>query len=130
VPDEVVLDQDLQEEVGGALISNVELMLAFDVQDELHSQHPTQQARHPRLSFIVPKSKYVFCFGGGFGFCASFPIIGFSVVFVNVDSCPESEDCECLGSYTSSEEVLHSFGVLFVSHACSPEEGKTCCRGA
>ena len=53
MPDEVVLDQDLQQEVMGALISNVELMLAFDVQDELHSRHPTQQARHPRLSFTI-----------------------------------------------------------------------------
>src|SRR5277367_1001795 len=72
-------------------------------------------------------TKHVFCFCRSFGFCASFPIVRFSVIFVNIDSCPESEDRERLGSYTGSKEVLHSFGVLFVSHACSPEEGQTCC---
>src|SRR5271170_5057278 len=71
--------------------------------------------------------KYVFCFCGGFGFRPSFPIVGFSVVFVNIDSCPESQDRERLSSYTGSEEVLHSFGVLFVSHACSSEESQACC---
>ena len=53
----MVLDQDPQEEVAGAPISIVELMLAFDVQDELHSQHPKQQARHPRLNFTVARHK-------------------------------------------------------------------------
>jgi len=57
VPDEAVLDPDPQEEVAGALISNVELTLAFDVQDELRSQHPKQQARHPRLSITDTRYK-------------------------------------------------------------------------
>ena len=49
----MVLGLDPQGEAVAVLTSDVELMLAFDVQGELHSQHLEQLARHPRLNITV-----------------------------------------------------------------------------
>jgi hypothetical protein len=59
----------------------------------------------------------VFRFCHGFCSFSSSPVICFSVVFVDVDSCPESKNCECLRRHSSSEKILHPLRILLVAHA-------------